>query len=77
MPAAEAEVLRVRSGNDEYVHQIDPATVPSIGIELERSYRLARDVHGKPVLWIQRQRMPFLTPPARRLRFDVMEEIRN
>ncbi len=77
MPPAEAEVLRVRSGNAEYVHQISPSTVPSIGIELERRYMLARDVYGRPVLWMQRERMPFLTPPTRKLRFDVMEEVRN
>jgi hypothetical protein len=29
---------------------------------------------GQPVLWIQRQRRSLLSPPARRLRFDVMEE---
>jgi hypothetical protein len=27
-------------------------------------------------LWIQRQRKPLRTPPARRLRFDVREEQR-
>jgi hypothetical protein len=28
---------------------------------------------GRPVLWLQRQRRPLLSQPARRLRFDVME----
>src|SRR5439155_26765692 len=33
--AAAAEVLRVRSAAGERVHEIEPATVPSIGIVLE------------------------------------------
>ena len=43
-----------------------------IGITIERRYRLARDVKGNPVLWCQRQRMPFPRPPARAMRFDVL-----
>jgi hypothetical protein len=74
-PAAAAEVLRVRiPGGGEVVHEIEPATVPSIGVVLERRHRLARDVHGNPVLWMQRQRTPFLRPPSRALRFDVLAE---
>ena len=72
--AAAAEVLRVRSAEGERVHEIEPATVPSIGIVLERRYRLARDVNGNPVLWSQRQRTPFLRPPSRAMRFDVLAE---
>jgi hypothetical protein len=72
--AAEAEVLRVRSATGESAHEIEPATVPSIGIVLERRYHLARDIKGNPVLWSQRQRTPFLRPPSRAMRFDVFAE---
>jgi hypothetical protein len=54
--------------------QILPLAIPSNGIEIERRWQLARDMDGAPVLWIQRQRRTLLAPPARRLRFDVMEE---
>jgi len=29
---------------------------------------------GAPVLWVQRRRMPLLSPPTSGLRFDVMEK---
>ena len=74
MPAAMAQVLRVHSGAGETIHEIEPATVPSIGVVLERRYRLARDIDGNPILWSQRQRSPFLHPPSRALRFDVLAE---
>jgi len=75
LPAARADVLRVHdAAGQELVHEIAPATVPSIGFVLERRYVLARDVTGAPVLWLQRQRTPFLSPPARALRFDVLAE---
>jgi len=74
LPAAHAEVLRAFDNGVEVVHEIAPATVPSIGVVLERRYVLARDVAGNPVLWLQRQRMPFLSPPSRSLRFDVLAE---
>lgn len=74
LPAPAAQVLRSRTPDGETVHEIEPATVPSIGIEIERRYMLARDVAGRPVLWLQRQRMPFLAPPSRALRHDVMAE---
>jgi hypothetical protein len=56
------------------VHQIEPATVPSLGLRLERRYMLARGTDGLPALWSQRRRLPLLAPPAPHLRFDVMEE---
>jgi hypothetical protein len=74
MPIATAQVLRVFTPDGEQVHEINPATIPSIGVMLERRHVLARDVRGNPVLWMQRQRMPFLAPPGRTLRFDVMAE---
>jgi hypothetical protein len=75
LPAPRAEVLRVENSfGQEIVHEIMPATIPSIGIILERRYVLARDLDGNPVLWLQRQRTPFLSPPGRTLRFDVLAE---
>jgi hypothetical protein len=58
----------------EPVHQIEPSTVPDLGLRLQRRYVLARGTDGLPVLWSQRQRLPLLSPPAPHLRFDVMEE---
>lgn len=69
MPAAAADVL---SAGDA-THRIAAAAVPTAGIELERRWQLARDSVGNPVLWIQRQRRPMASPPARRLRFDLAE----
>jgi hypothetical protein len=69
MPAPQAEVLQSTS--------ILPLAIPSNGVEVERRWQLARDMNGAPVLWIQRQRRTLLAPPARRLRFDVMEESRS
>jgi hypothetical protein len=66
MPAPQAEILQAKS--------ILPLAIPSNGIEVERRWQLARDMNGAPVLWIQRRRRTLLSPPARRLRFDVMEE---
>lgn len=72
MPRPEAEVLQANTPDQP--HQIAPLAIPSNGIEVERHWQLARDIHGAPVLWVQRQRRSLLSPPARRLRFDVMEE---
>jgi hypothetical protein len=79
LPAARAQVLRVQAdpgdpASPETVHEIEPATVPSIGIVVQRRYVLARDTSGNPVLWLQRHRTPFLSPPGRTLRFDVLAE---
>jgi hypothetical protein len=75
LPPPHADVLRARNAaGAEVVHEIAPGTVPSIGVVLERRYVLARDVHGNPVLWRQRRRSPFLSPPGRHLRFDVLAE---
>jgi hypothetical protein len=69
MPAPQAELLQTTS--------ILPLAIPSNGIEIERRWQLARDMNGAPILWIQRQRRTLLSPPARRLRFDVMEEVKE
>jgi hypothetical protein len=72
MPAPEAKVLEADPPDPH--HTIAPLAVPSNGIEVVRRWVLARDMNGEPVLWIQRDRRSLLSPPARRLRFDVMEE---
>lgn len=66
MPAPQAEILQTQS--------LLPLAIPSNGVEIERRWQLARDMNGAPVLWVQRQRRTLMSPPARRLRFDVMEE---
>lgn len=71
MPLPEAKVLQWDSPHTP--HSINPLAIPSNGIELERRWQLARDMKGHPVLWIQRKRSTLLAPPARLLRFDVME----
>jgi hypothetical protein len=72
MPGPVAEVLQPANG--ERVHRIERRAIPSNGIDVQRRWQLARDLNGNPVLWIQRNRRPSLAAPARRLRFDVMEE---
>jgi hypothetical protein len=72
MPHPEAEVLRDRlPAGGENIHCLNPARVPSNGLSVERSWLLARDLDGQPRLWIQRQCQPLLSPPGRRLRFDI------
>ncbi|MFN2107607.1 MAG: hypothetical protein ACK2UJ_22205 [Candidatus Promineifilaceae bacterium] len=71
LPEPQAKVLQAEG---EGPHFIIPLAVPSNGIEVERRWQLARDMKGRPVLWIQRRRRPLYAPPARRLRFDVMAE---
>nr|WP_180204878.1 hypothetical protein [Pseudomonas sp. SbOxS1]NYU04878.1 hypothetical protein [Pseudomonas sp. SbOxS1] len=72
MPAPEAAVLQ--ADKNDHPHHIAPLAIPVNGIEVERRWMLARDMNGQPVLWIQRCRRSLLSPLARRLRFDVMEE---
>ena len=72
MPAPRAIVLQTDGHGP--VHQIAPLAVPSNGVEVARRWMLARDMNGEPVLWVQRERSALLSPPARTVRFDVMEE---
>src|SRR5262245_8002091 len=51
-----------RRAAQEPGHVIDPAAVPVTGLCLERHYVLARRSDGAPVLWVQRRRMPLLSP---------------
>ena len=57
------------------VHQIEPATIPTTGLRLERRWMLGRRTDGLPVLWAQRRRLPLLGPPVSGLRFDVLDEV--
>lgn len=57
------------------IHQIEPATIPTTGLRLERRWVLGRGTDGQPVLWAQRQRLPLLGPPVSGLRFDVLDEV--
>jgi hypothetical protein len=74
LPAPRAQVLRVVTDDGEVIHEIEPATIPSIGVTFERRYSLARDISGSPVLWLERRRSPFLTSPGRTIRFDAFAE---
>lgn len=56
------------------VHQIEPAAVPRTGVRVQRQWMLARRTDGRPVLWMQRRRLPLLGPPTSGLRFDVTQE---
>jgi hypothetical protein len=56
------------------VHQISPSTVPVQGLRLDRRYVLGRRSDGRPILWVQRRRIPLLSPPTSGLRFDVMKK---
>ena len=48
--------------------------MPTAGLRLDRRFVLGRGTDGRPVLWLQRRRMPLLAPPVSNLRFDVVEE---
>jgi hypothetical protein len=74
MPHPDAEVLRAGTRAAPELHRVSAATLSRGGLELERRWQLARDMRGRPVLWIQRQRRILRAPPARTLRWDVMEE---
>jgi hypothetical protein len=74
LPAAESDLLRdPAAGGVHPVHQVEPAAIPPSGMRAERRAMLARRTDGSPVLWTQRRRLPLLTPPALRLRFDSLE----
>lgn len=49
-------VLRTGAPEAPEPHRIAAATIASGEMELERRWQLARDINGRPVLWIQRQR---------------------
>jgi hypothetical protein len=76
MPLPESDLLvDPASGGVHPVHSIEPGAIPPDGARLERRAILARRTDGSPVLWTQRRRLPLLTPPAHRLRFDVLEPV--
>lgn len=74
MPHPEAEVLKAGTTAHPEPHAISAATMAGGGLELERRWQLARDMKGRPVLWIQRQRKILRNAPARTLQFDVMRQ---
>lgn len=55
-------------------HEIAAHAISSSGVALRRRARLARDISGKPVLWIERSAQPLVGPPTSHLRFDVFAE---
>ncbi|MER9120812.1 hypothetical protein NKH93_30185 [Mesorhizobium sp. M0954] len=73
-PHPEAQVLKAGTAAAPQIHRISAAAMARGGLELERRWQLARDMTGRPVLWVQRQRRVLRNPPARTIRFDVMEE---
>ena len=74
-PSPEAKLLIDEGhGLDDPVHVIEPSAVPVQGLRLDRCYVLGRRTDGTPVLWVQRRRLPLLSPPANRLRFDALQE---
>jgi hypothetical protein len=74
MPHPEAEVLKGGTPAVPQPHAISAATMAGGGLELERRWELARDMQGRPVLWIQRQRRILRNAPGRTLLFDVMRQ---
>jgi hypothetical protein len=75
-PAPIAQLLQnPKRGEHDPMHQIEPAVIPPAGLRLDRRYVLARRTDGRPVLWVQRQRLPLFSPPTSGLRFDVMSQI--
>jgi hypothetical protein len=76
MPPPESPFLSdPAAGPADPVHQIEPATVPTTGLRLQRRHVLGRRTDGLPVLWTQRRRLPLLGPPVSGLRFDVTETV--
>lgn len=70
-PAPRAAVLNVPAG----IHEIEPATIPTTGLRIEQRFMLARGTDARPVLWLQRQRLPLLGPPSHALRFDLADPV--
>ncbi|MEO3389005.1 hypothetical protein [Mesorhizobium sp. CAU 1741] len=74
LPRPRARVLQAGTPDAPALHRVAAAALSGGGIELERRWRLARDINGQPVLWIERQRRILRGPPARNIMFDVLEE---
>ena len=69
-PGPRTTLLRNRSLTPG--HELRPSAVPSVGVRLVRRWRLARGTDGRPVLWLQTERLPLVTGPVSHLRFDVL-----
>lgn len=74
MPRPQAELLKAGSPTAPELHLIAASAMAPGGLEFERRWQLARDMQGRPVLWMQRQRRILRNPSARTIRFDVMQE---
>jgi hypothetical protein len=74
MPRPGAKLLSAGTPEAPKLHRISAAVMAAGGMELERRWQLSRDINGKPILWIERQRHILRAPPARNMRFDVLEE---
>jgi hypothetical protein len=74
MPRPAAKVLSAGTPETPELHKISAAVLSGGGVELERRWQLSRDINGRPVLWIERQRHILRAPPARNMRFDILEE---
>jgi hypothetical protein len=61
--------------DDQCQLRIEPATIPTTGLRLERRWMLGRRFDGLPVLGAQRRRLPLLGPLVSGLRFDVLDEL--
>lgn len=74
MPEPASPLLRdPAAGGVHPVHQIEPAAIPSDGLQLERRHVLGRRTDGMPVLWAQRRRAPLAAPPVMHLRYDLAD----
>jgi hypothetical protein len=72
-PEPPSELLDDPHSGHGPAHQIEPATVPASGLRLERRWVLSRGSDGRPVLWLQRTRVPLTAPPSKTLRFDDVQ----
>jgi hypothetical protein len=71
----QTRLFKVTGKNDnEEPHRINPVVIPSTGLGLGTRYRLAREVDGRPSLWLQRYVFPLFSPPQLRLEFDLLLE---
>lgn len=73
-PRPRAELLQAGTAAAPQLHQIVASAVVPGGIAFERRWQLARDMTGRPVLWMQRQRHILRNVPARPMRFDAIAE---
>lgn len=56
-------------------HMLHLDAVPRRGVRLDRRYVLGRRTDGRPVLWVQRRRLPLTAPPISSRRFDIVVDV--